>query len=167
MSSANAKENWIKIDEFLTITGLKTEQIKELINKGQINAKYIDSVLYVDSVSGTNALVRSTQNDLVAKSGVEGDFFEQSIGTILSLHEKVIEAKDETIATIKGEAIHEIAKDTIAPSYYSAFSPTLVYIFSALPLTPTFSPRFLAAMFLSSFYHLPLFHAHSLVYLLV
>lgn len=111
MSSANAKENWIKIDEFLTITGLKTEQIKELINKGQINAKYIDSVLYVDSVSGTNALVRSTQNDLVAKSGVDGDFFEQSIGTILSLHEKVIEAKDETIATIKGE--NQFLKDTL------------------------------------------------------
>ena len=93
--SANTKENWLKIDEFLTITGLKIEQIKELINKGQINAKYIENILYVDSVSGTNALVKSTQNDLVAKSGVDGDFFEQSIGTILSLHEKVVEAKDE------------------------------------------------------------------------
>ena len=109
--SANAKENWIKIDEFLTITGLKVEQIKELINKGQINAKYIENVLYVDSVSGTNALVKSTQSDLVAKSGVDGDFFEQSIGTILSLHEKVIEAKDETIATIKGE--NQFLKDTL------------------------------------------------------
>ncbi len=109
--SANTKENWLKIDEFLTITGLKIEQIKELINKGQINAKYIENILYVDSVSGTNALVKSTQNDLVAKSGVDGDFFEQSIGTILSLHEKVVEAKDETIATIKGE--NQFLKDTI------------------------------------------------------
>lgn len=109
--SANTKENWLKIDEFLTITGLKIEQIKELINKGQINAKYIENILYVDSVSGTNALVKSTQNDLVAKSGVDGDFFEQSIGTILSLHEKVVEAKDETIATIKGE--NQFLKDTL------------------------------------------------------
>ena len=109
--SANTKENWLKIDEFLTITGLKIEQIKELINKGQMNAKYIENILYVDSVSGTNALVKSTQNDLVAKSGVDGDFFEQSIGTILSLHEKVVEAKDETIATIKGE--NQFLKDTL------------------------------------------------------
>lgn len=109
--SANTKENWLKIDEFLTITGLKIEQIKELINKGQINAKYIENILYVDSVSGTNALVKSTQNDLMAKSGVDGDFFEQSIGTILSLHEKVVEAKDETIATIKGE--NQFLKDTL------------------------------------------------------
>lgn len=109
--SANTKENWLKIDEFLTITGLKIEQIKELINKGQINAKYIENILYVDSVSGTNALVKSTQNDLVAKSGVDGDFFEQSIGTILSLHEKVVEAKDETIATIKDE--NQFLKDTL------------------------------------------------------
>lgn len=111
MSSANARENWIKIDEFLTITGLKTEQIKELITKGQINAKYIDNVLFVDSVSGTNALIKSTQSDLVAKSGVDSDFLEQSIGTILSLHEKVIEAKDETIATIKDE--NQLLKDTL------------------------------------------------------
>ena len=109
--SANTKENWLKIDEFLTITGLKIEQIKELINKGQINTKYIENILYVDSVSGTNALVKSTQNDLMAKSGVDGDFFEQSIGTILSLHEKVVEAKDETIATIKGE--NQFLKDTL------------------------------------------------------
>lgn len=108
---SSTKENWIKIDEFLTITGLKTEQIKELINKGQISAKYIDNALFVDSISGTNALVKSTQNDLVAKSGVESDFFEQSIGTILSLHEKVIEAKDETIATIKGE--NQFLKDAL------------------------------------------------------
>ncbi len=105
-------ENWIKIEEFLTITGLQIDDIKDLIKRGQINAKYIDSTLFVDSVSGTNALVKSTQSDLVAKSGVEGDFFEQSIGTILSLHEKVIEAKDETIATIKSE--NQFLKDTLA-----------------------------------------------------
>ncbi len=104
-------QNWIKIDEFLTITGLDSSRVKDMIINGQINAKYIENVLYVDSVSGTNALVKNTQNDLVAKSGVEGAFFEQSIGTILSLHEKVVEAKDETIAAIKSE--NQFLKDTL------------------------------------------------------
>lgn len=104
-------QNWIKVDEFLTITGLNASRVKEMIINGQINAKYIENVLYVDSISGTNALVKNTQQDLVAKSGVESGFFEQSIGTILSLHEKVVEAKDETISAIKSE--NQFLKDSL------------------------------------------------------
>lgn len=104
-------QNWIKVDEFLAITGLNASRLKEMIISGAINAKYIDNVLFVDSVSGTNALVKNTQQDLVVKSGVESEFFEQSIGTILSLHEKVVEAKDETISAIKSE--NQFLKDTL------------------------------------------------------
>lgn len=104
------KENWIKIEEFLNITGMSAEAVKKLIASGQINAKYIDNILCVDSISGTNALVKSTQNTLVSKS-LDADFVEQSIGTILSLHEKVIEAKDETILAIKNE--NQFLKDSL------------------------------------------------------
>lgn len=95
-------QNWIKIEEFLTITGLDSARVREMIINGQISAKYIDNALFVDSVSATNTLVLSTQS-VVAKNSADSAFFEQSIGTILSLHEKVIEAKDETIAAIKSE----------------------------------------------------------------
>lgn len=104
------RENWIKIEDYLMITGLQIDKIKELISKGQINAKYINNALYVDSVSGTNALVKSTQSTLVSKN-VDSDFIEQSIGTILSLHDKVVEAKDETIASIKNE--NQFLKDSL------------------------------------------------------
>lgn len=95
-------QNWIKIEEFLTITGLDSARVREMIINGQISAKYIDNALFVDSVSATNTLVLSTQS-VVAKNSADSAFLEQSIGTILSLHEKVIEAKDETIAAIKSE----------------------------------------------------------------
>lgn len=104
------RENWIKLDEFLDITGLSSEVVKKLIQNGQINGKYINEVLYVDSISGTNALVKSTHNTLVSKS-LDADFVEQSIGTILNLHEKVIEAKDETILAIKNE--NQFLKDSL------------------------------------------------------
>lgn len=104
------KENWMRFEEFLDITGISSDNVKKLITSGQINAKYIDNVLYVDSVSGTNALVKTTHNTLVSKS-IDGDFVEQSIGTILSLHEKVIEAKDETILAIKNE--NQFLKDSL------------------------------------------------------
>lgn len=104
------RENWLKIDEFLTITGLQISDIKNLITNGQINAKYINNVLYIDSVSGTNALVKSTRNTLTEQN-IDTSYIEQSIGTILSLHEKVIEAKDETIASIKNE--NQFLKDAL------------------------------------------------------
>lgn len=104
------KENWIRFEEFLNITGLNAEQAKKMITSNQINAKYINDVLYVDSISGTNALIKTTQNTLVAKS-LDSDFVEQSIGTILNLHEKVVEAKNETILAIKNE--NQFLKDSL------------------------------------------------------
>lgn len=105
-----SKENWIKLDEFLNITGLHINDVKGLISNGKVAAKYINDVLYVDSISGTNALVQTTHNTLVSKN-IDTNFVEQSIGTILSLHDKVIEAKDETIAAIKNE--NKFLKDAL------------------------------------------------------
>ncbi len=104
------KENWIRFEEFLNITGLDREQTKAMIASGQINAKYINDILCVDSISGTNALIQTTQTSLVSKS-LDADFVEQSIGTILNLHEKVVEAKDETILAIKNE--NQFLKDSL------------------------------------------------------
>lgn len=104
------KENWIRFEEFLNITGLSAEQAKKMITSNQINAKYLNDTLYVDSISGTNALIKTTQNTLVSKS-LDSDFVEQSIGTILNLHEKVVEAKDETILAIKNE--NQFLKDLL------------------------------------------------------
>lgn len=104
------KENWIRFEDFLNITGLDREQAKAMITSGQINAKYINDVLCVDSISGTNALIKTTQSSIVSKS-LDADFVEQSIGTILNLHEKVIEAKDETILAIKNE--NQFLKDSL------------------------------------------------------
>lgn len=106
----DTKENWIKLNEFLEITGLDKESVKKLITSNQINAKYINDILYIDSISGTNALVKTTHNTFVAKN-LDADFVEQSIGTILNLHEKVIEAKDETILAIKNE--NQFLKDSL------------------------------------------------------
>lgn len=111
------RENWIQLEEFASITGLQVNSIKSLITEGKINAKYINNTLYIDSISGTNALIKTTQNSLqntlVAKN-IDASFVEQSIGTILSLHDKVIEAKDETIATMKNE--NSFLKDALAKS---------------------------------------------------
>lgn len=111
------RENWVQLEEFVSITGLPMNDIKSLITEGKINAKYINNALYLDSISGTNALIKTTQNTLqntlVAKN-VDSSFIEQSIGTILSLHDKVIEAKDETIATIKNE--NSFLKDALEKS---------------------------------------------------
>lgn len=118
MQGNGTKEHWIKLDEFLSITGLNIDDVRGLVSSGKIAAKYIDDILYIDSVGGTNALVKTTHNTLVAKN-IDADFVEQSIGTILSLHDKVVEAKDETIAAIKNE--NKFLKDALVNAQESQF----------------------------------------------
>lgn len=118
MQASGLKEHWMKLEEFLSITGLHIDDVRSLVSSGKISAKYIDDVLYIDSVAGTNALVKTTHNTLVAKN-IDADFVEQSIGTILSLHDKVVEAKDETIAAIKNE--NKFLKDALVNAQESQF----------------------------------------------
>ena len=52
------KENWIRFEEFLNITGLSAEQAKKMITSNQINAKYLNDTLYV----GRSGKLRSTHS---------------------------------------------------------------------------------------------------------
>ena len=61
----------------------------------------------IDASSGTSALIKRVENNLVSADmhGKELSpvFVEKTIATILSLHDKVIASKDETISAFKNE----------------------------------------------------------------
>jgi len=69
----------------------KTEGDKELIE--------VDKATY----SLTPTLKQEVMDDSEKNSLAGSDFIEKTIGTILSLHEKVLDAKDETLEALKGE----------------------------------------------------------------
>lgn len=98
---------WLELGEFIKLSGLEEQKVKEMIESGAIASKEEHGTLLVEAQSSTNALISRVQTRLTSAeaNGVAYDpvFVERTIHTIMGLHEKVIVAKDETISAFKSE----------------------------------------------------------------
>ncbi len=98
--------NWITIQEYSELTGLSPDAIDDLMERGKLECKKENGKLYIDPSRGMQAIVPSQMSDMT-ESGttmtVGPQFIEKTIGTIINLHEKVLDAKDETIVSVKSE----------------------------------------------------------------
>ncbi len=93
---------WILLEEFAEVIGKTIDEVRELCDEGFLEHKEEEGIVYVDVGSGTQLVLQS--NILPANgSGFSASFAEKTIGTILAFHEKVIEAKDETLDVLKEE----------------------------------------------------------------
>ena len=101
-------KTYLIIDEFCRLTHLNKQTVGEMINKGSLKAKIENNKIYVETDENSLALGAKTSinNEIVEEkreilSGAS--FIEKTIGTILNMHEKVIDAKDETLEALKNE----------------------------------------------------------------
>ncbi len=99
------QEVWMRVDEYAELTRLERSAIDDLIERGKLQSKVKDGVLYIDPSKGTQSVVPAalTQIDPGMQIIVGSQFVEKTIGTIINLHEKVLGAKDETIESIRNE----------------------------------------------------------------
>ncbi|MDD2357104.1 MAG: DUF3972 domain-containing protein [Thiovulaceae bacterium] len=99
--------NWMNIEEYAQLTGLELSAIENLIERGKLISMIESGITYIDPSKGTSSIIpahlqnisKSVQQDMI----VPAQFVEKTIGTIINLHEKVLDAKDETIVSIKNE----------------------------------------------------------------
>ena len=100
--------NWITIQEYSELTGLSPDAIDDLMERGKLECKKENGKLYIDPSRGMQAIVPAEMNGL-AEAGtsvtVGPQFIEKTIGTIINLHEKVLDAKDETIESVRSENV--------------------------------------------------------------
>lgn len=98
-------QTWLNMDEFCRLTNLTKDRVEKLIDEDRLNYKSEDGLIYIEAQSGANALTTSKNSDItIEESPLQGsDFLEKTIGTILNLHEKVINSKDETLEALKSE----------------------------------------------------------------
>ncbi len=97
---------WMKIEEYSKLTGLDDGSIDDMISHGKLSVKVENSQMYVDPLKGATTVVKAEVQDLVESHQsitIGPQFVEKTIGTILNLHEKVLDAKDETIESVKSE----------------------------------------------------------------
>lgn len=98
---------WMNLEEFLKLSGLPQEKVFALIESGNILSKKEGDKIFIDATSGTSALVKRVEYSLLSSdtsgNALDPLFVEKTISTILSLHEKVVAGKDETISAYKNE----------------------------------------------------------------
>jgi len=99
--------NWMNEEEYMELTGLTLDSIEELIERGKLSVKVEDGVRYFDPSKGSSDVVPAQLKVLSEHNTkemiVQPEFVEKTIGTIINLHEKVLDAKDETIEAVKVE----------------------------------------------------------------
>ncbi len=98
---------WMKDEEYSEVTGLNISAIDDLIQRGKLDIKMKNGMRYIDPSTAAREAVPaqlkalSTQN--TQSMIVQPEFVEKTIGTIINLHEKVIDAKDETLDAVRVE----------------------------------------------------------------
>lgn len=100
---------WMSIEEYAALTGLDTASIDELINRDKLTIKNENGKIYIDPSKGASELVPMQLKEMSVEHSdndiISTQFVEKTIGTIMNLHEKVLDAKDETIQSVKNENV--------------------------------------------------------------
>ena len=98
---------WMSDEEYSELTGLDVSAIDDLCERGKLTVKVEDGVRMIDPSKGSGEVVPAQLKELSARNThemiVQPEFVEKTIGTIINLHEKVLDAKDETIEAVKVE----------------------------------------------------------------
>ncbi|MDA7817121.1 DUF3972 domain-containing protein [Sulfurimonas sp.] len=113
---------WMSDEEYMELTGLELSAIDDLAERGKLTIKVEDGVRYIDPSKGSQDVVPTQLKELSARNTqemvVQPQFVEKTIGTIINLHEKVLDAKDETLEAVKTEnAFLKEALDSLQELY--------------------------------------------------
>jgi len=97
-------QTWLNIDEFAKLIGKSTQEIEQLCKNNELNHKLENDEIFIEASKGTQALIPLQNTQIQTQESESGStVLEKTISTLLNLHEKVLEAKDETINTLQGE----------------------------------------------------------------
>jgi hypothetical protein len=98
---------WMSDEEYSELTGLDISAINDLCERNKLTVKVENGVRMIDPSKGTSDVVPAKLRELSARNThemlVQPQFVEKTIGTIINLHEKVLDAKDETLAAVRVE----------------------------------------------------------------
>jgi len=98
-------KTWLTLKSYAKLTGKSVEEIEKMVENDELVYRKEDNSIYIQTDSQENLPVKSENQilkiDLDSNDGIQ--FVEKTIGTILNMHEKVMDAKDETLEALKSE----------------------------------------------------------------
>lgn len=98
--------NWLEVEEFAKTARLDVDSIDALVKKGELQQKEENGKRFVLADTPSHTHLPDIIEDIAVQGEnvvVQSDFIEKTIGTILNLHEKVLQAKDETNDALREE----------------------------------------------------------------
>lgn len=102
--------SWLEIEEFSALVNLEISAIAAMIEEGKLASKEEGGKRYVEISRSAQALIPVTQGVVLHEElegtgsvSISSEFVEKTVGAILSLHEKVLDAKEETLDALKSE----------------------------------------------------------------
>jgi len=93
-------QTWLTLEEFCRLSGKSKADIIKACKEKELKCKKNDGVVYIEIESLANAVVPVEELEVIEKNN---DIAERTIGMLLTLHEKVLMSKDETIEALKEE----------------------------------------------------------------
>jgi len=93
-------QTWLTLEEFCKLSGKTKKEVISACKNKELKCKKSDGVIYIEIESLANALVPVEELEVIEKNS---DVAERTIGMLLTLHEKVLMSKDETIEALKEE----------------------------------------------------------------
>ncbi|GHS89952.1 hypothetical protein FACS189487_11110 [Campylobacterota bacterium] len=98
-------QSWVSVNEFAKLVGKSADEVVKMCEENRLASRIEDGKLVIESKSGVSLLLpKKIEAELVFDNHANAmNFVEKTVGTILSMHEKVIDAKDETLAALKNE----------------------------------------------------------------
>jgi len=96
-------QTWLSIEEFSKLIGKDVKEIEKLCEDEKLVYKIEVDKIFIEASKGTQSLIPMKTELEIVDDLKEGTILEKTISTILTLHERVLEAKDETIESLKSE----------------------------------------------------------------
>ena len=107
---------WLNIHAYAKLVGKDFEDVLSMVDSGVVESKEEDGEIFIKADPQENLPAKAPapkgeelRVDMESGDGLQ--FVEKAIGTILSMHEKVVDAKEETLEALKNE--NQFLKDAL------------------------------------------------------
>ncbi|WP_456323696.1 DUF3972 domain-containing protein [Hydrogenimonas sp.] len=99
-------KTWLSLRAYAKLLDKDFDEVVEMVDNGEIVSKEENGEIFVEADSRRHLPSEREDGELLKVDLESGDgvqFVEKTIGTILTMHEKVVDAKDETLEALKNE----------------------------------------------------------------
>ncbi len=93
-------QTWLSVEEFSKLSGKTQEEVVNLCQEKKLNCKQENENIFIEIESFAKAIVPLKDLETIER---ETDITQKTLSMLLTLHEKVLIAKDETIENLKDE----------------------------------------------------------------